>query len=130
MIRLKYLCVAFTLAMVGSAGVSYLAAQSAPMVHPADHQQMAQPAAADAAAGEAQMAMHQKMMADMTAMNGRLDALVARMNEATGDAKVAAIAETVTALVEQHQSMHAGMMEMMMQMHSSGSRPMGGMMRP
>jgi hypothetical protein len=72
--------------------------------------------------------MHEKMMADMKAMDVKLDALVTKMNRAQGAAKVDAIAETVTAMVSQHKTMHDGMMkmegQMMMQMHS-GAMPMG-----
>lgn len=128
MTSLKYLCLAFTLALIGSAGVSHPAAQSSPMVHPVDHQQMTPPAATDTTGAEPQMAMRQKMMADMMAMNTRLDTLVTRMNGATGEAKVSAIADAVTAIVEQHRAMHTEMMDMMMQMHAPGSKPMGGMM--
>ena len=37
--------------------------------------------------------MQQKMMADMKAMDAKLDALVTKMNAAKGDAKVDAIAQ-------------------------------------
>jgi hypothetical protein len=46
----------------------------------------------------------------------RLDELVAKMNAAQGQAKVDAIAELLTALVQQHQTMHGGMGEMMSKM--------------
>ena len=64
-------------------------------------------------------ATQQKMMDEMKAMHGRLDALVARMNAATGDAKVAAMAELLTAMVGQRAMMCEGMMKMP-----------GGMMMP
>jgi hypothetical protein len=56
------------------------------------------------------------MMADADA---KLDALVAKMNAATGAQKVDAIAELLTALVQQHKSMRERMMAdpVMMQMH-------------
>ena len=63
--------------------------------------------------------MQQKMMDEMKVMHGRLDALVARLNAATGDAKVAAMAELLTAMVGQHAMMCEGMMKMP-----------GGMMMP
>jgi hypothetical protein len=53
---------------------------------------------------------------DMTASNAKLDALLTKMNAAQGQAKVDAIAELLTALVQQHQSMHANMGQMMSNM--------------
>jgi len=46
---------------------------------------------------------------NMMAADARLDELVTKMNAAQGQAKVDAIAEVVTALVQQHQAMHANM---------------------
>ena len=68
------------------------------------------------------MKMHEQMMADMKAADGRLDALVKDMNAATGDAKVNAVAAVVTELVRQQKSMHDRMGQMHQQMM------MGGMM--
>lgn len=62
------------------------------------------------------MGVHQKMMADMKAMDARLDALMTTMNAATGDARVDAIADVVTAVVQQRATMHDGMMQMHGQM--------------
>ena len=74
------------------------------------------------------MNMHQKMMADMKTMDVKLGALIAKMNTATGAAKVDAIAEALTMLVQQHTTMRDGMMQMdgqmMMQMHGSRMMPM------
>ena len=50
----------------------------------------------------------------------RLDELVAKMNAAQGQAKVDAMAELLTALVQQHQAMHGGMGDMMSKMKSKG----------
>jgi hypothetical protein len=79
------------------------------------------------------MAMHQKMMADMAVMDANLDALVAKMNAAKGAARVDAIAEALTALVQQHKTMRSGMMQMqgqmMMRMQGSMAMPMGGSAR-
>ncbi|MEO7889722.1 MAG: hypothetical protein ABIW19_06930 [Vicinamibacterales bacterium] len=76
------------------------------------------------------MSMHQKMMADMKAMDVKLDALITKMNAAKGAAKVDAIAEAFTAMVQQHKTMRDGMMQMdgqmMMQMHGPATMPMGG----
>jgi hypothetical protein len=68
-------------------------------------------------------AMQQKMMEEMKAMHGRLDALVAKMNAATGDAKVAAMAELLTAMVGQQTMMREGMMKM----HGGMTMPMKDM---
>jgi len=68
------------------------------------------------------MKMHEQMMAEMKAADGRLDALVKDMNAASGDAKVNAVAAVVTELVRQQKSMHDRMGQMHQQMM------MGGMM--
>lgn len=67
------------------------------------------------------MKMHEQMMTEMKAADGRLDALVKEMNAAKGEAKVNAVAAVVTELVQQQKSMHAHMGQMHQQM-------MGGMM--
>jgi hypothetical protein len=61
-------------------------------------------------------AMHDQMMAELKAADARLDQLVADMNLATGDAKVAALAQTVTELARQQKAMHAHMAMMGMHM--------------
>jgi len=53
---------------------------------------------------------------DMKASNAKLDELVAKMNAAQGQAKVDAIAELLTTLISQHQSMHDNMGQMMSKM--------------
>ena len=53
---------------------------------------------------------------DMKASNAKLDELVAKMNAAQGQAKVDAMAELLTTLVKQHQSMHGNMGQMMSKM--------------
>ena len=58
------------------------------------------------------MKMHHQMMSEMKAADAKLEALVKDMNAATGDAKVAAMAEVVTALVRQQQAMHQRMASM------------------
>ena len=63
------------------------------------------------------------MMAQMKASGARIDTLVKKMNAATGDAKTEAIAELLTALVEDrrhHESMMANMSGMMSMMHGGG----------
>jgi len=62
-----------------------------------------------------------KGMAGMKAADAKLDELVAKMNAAKGQAKVDAIAELLTALVQQHQGMHANMGQMMSKMKDAGA---------
>jgi hypothetical protein len=52
----------------------------------------------------------------MMASSARLDELVKKMNAAQGQAKVDAIAELLTTLVQQHQSMHGDVGRMMSKM--------------
>ncbi len=95
---------------------------------PAGRQMMGGQAAGPAMPGSQMMGMHEKMMADMKAMDVTVDALITKMNAATGAAKVDAMAEALTAMVKQHKTMHEGMMkmegQMMMQMHGGGAMPM------
>ena len=58
------------------------------------------------------MAMHEKMMADMKAMDATLDMKVAAMNAAKGSAKVDATAAVVNEMVTHHKQMMAKMMTM------------------
>jgi len=53
---------------------------------------------------------------DMKAADAKLDELVAKMNAAQDQAKVDAIAELLTALVQHHQNMHGNMDQMMSKM--------------
>jgi hypothetical protein len=55
---------------------------------------------------------HQRMMADVTARQARLEKLVTAMNTASGDAKVDAIAAALTQLVSDEKSAQHQMMEM------------------
>ena len=55
------------------------------------------------------MDMRQKMMEKMRASDEELDRLVAAMNAATGDAKVAAMAGLLTRMVQQHTTMREDM---------------------
>jgi len=54
-----------------------------------------------------------KMMSDMKARDAKLEALVQKMNAAKGAAKTEAIAELLTALVEDRQATRSSMMGMM-----------------
>jgi vancomycin resistance protein YoaR len=62
------------------------------------------------------MKMHEQMMAEMKAADGRLDSLVKEMNAASGEAKVNAVAVVVTELVGQQKAMHEHMRQMHQQM--------------
>lgn len=59
------------------------------------------------------MKRHQQMMADIKAADLKLEELVKDMNAATGDAKVAAIAQVASELVRQQKAMHEHMGTMM-----------------
>ena len=61
------------------------------------------------------MQRHEQMMAEMKAADAKLDELVRAMNAATGEAKVTAMAQVVTELARQQQTMHRrmGMMDQM-----------------
>ena len=54
---------------------------------------------------------------DMAASNAKFDELVKKMNAAQGQAKVDAMAELLTALVQEHQTMHGNMANRMSMMH-------------
>ncbi len=64
----------------------------------------------------AAMQMHQRMMADMKTADAELDALVKKMNAGTGDAKVRAMADLLSRLVQDRKMMrdHMRSMENMM----------------
>lgn len=90
------------------------------------HQQTpANPSADMSAKCKAMMAEHEKMAAEMKSTDQRLDELVARMSQASGQAKVDAIAATVSEIVGQRKTMH----DRMMQMHQQMMRHMGGHMQ-
>jgi hypothetical protein len=74
------------------------------------------------------------MMATMMASDAKLDALVTRMNDAKGAAKTDAIAELLTAIVQEHHTMCGSMMtnmsmmnNMMSMMNMMNMNMMGGM---
>jgi hypothetical protein len=62
--------------------------------------------------------MREAMMADMKAADAKLDALVADMNKAPGDERIAAVIAVVNEMVRQHKDMCARMGE--------GQQMMGG----
>ena len=139
------------LVIVASPG---LAAQAKPEhQHPAaaqatpEHQHaatdQAKPATGMAAKDHAMMAEREKMMAEMTAADQRLDGLVATMNAASGADKTTATVAVVTTMIAQQRTMRdgmmqrqAGMMAHMMEHMQEGKnsmamcpmmKPMGGM---
>jgi hypothetical protein len=119
MTRLTFtaLAVAVSLA-VASTGTPLLAsgAPGARQAQEQDHQEhhpASEPQAEAQPQGSAgMMQMHQMMMANMKSMDDSVTGLVAKMNAATGEAKVAAMAELLTAVVQQHSGMRQGMMQM------------------
>lgn len=58
-------------------------------------------------------AMAQQHMRAMDSMTARLDTLVSRMNQATGNRKMAAMADVINELVTQRKAMQSHMREMM-----------------
>lgn len=76
------------------------------------------------------MAMREKMMADMKAMDAKMDLKVTAMNAAEGTAKTDAIAAVVNEMVLQHKQMMANMDTMckqMMERMAHPDAPMKGM---
>ena len=63
-----------------------------------------------------------KMMADMKARDAKLEALVVKMNAAKGAEKTDAMAELLTALVQERQAMRSSMMGMMNMMSPVGGQ--------
>ena len=91
----------------------------------------AKPSADMSAKCKAMMAEHEKMMTEMKAADQRLDALVTKMNAASGQAKVDATAATVTEIVAQRRTMrdrmmgmHEGMMSHMSEHMQAGPQSM------
>ena len=65
---------------------------------------------------KAMMAAHEKQMAGVKAADARQDALVVKMNAASGHDKAAAIAAVVTDIVASRRGMQGGMMTMQHEM--------------
>lgn len=57
------------------------------------------------------MAMHEQMLAEMKANDARLEALLANVNTASGEAKVDALTAVVGELISQRKAMHEQMMQ-------------------
>ena len=118
--RLRYFRIGGVLMAVAATSVPAHGWQASPDEHAKHHP--AAPAGQAAPAPQATPAPRTTGMAGMKDAGARLDELVAKMNAAQGQAKVDAIAELLTALVQQHQSMHGGMGEMMSKMkHKDGA---------
>ena len=73
------------------------------------------------------MAMHEQMMADMKAMDAKMDLKVAAMNAAKGPAKTNAIAAVINEMVSQQKQMMAKMATMHGQMMEHMAHPDGPM---
>ena len=102
-------------AVVISAAVPGLAAQTPQKPQPAATDKMKPPSGMEAKC-QAMMAERDKMMTDMKATDQRLDDLVATMNTASGMEKMAATATVVTEKVTQDRTMRDGMMKMQQDM--------------
>jgi len=89
--------------------------------HPAAQADKAAPTPHPAPAPEAKARAGMKGM-DMKAADAKLGELVAKMNVAQGQAKVDAMAELLTTLVQYHQSMHENMDQMMSKMKGAAAK--------
>lgn len=91
-------------------------AQTNPPAKPQEHQHQmpdkAKPPSEMMAKCKAMMADHTKMMAEVQAADQRLDEFVAKMNAASGQAKVDATAAAVAEIVAQRKTMRESMMQM------------------
>lgn len=114
--RLTYVRLCGVLLAAAVTAVAAHAWQVSPEEHAKHHP--GAPAAQAAPAPQQTPAPQAKGMAGMKEAGARLEALVAKMNAAQGQAKVDAMAELLTALVQQHQAMHGGMGDMMSKMKS------------
>ena len=99
-----------------------LHAQQPPAAAPQHEHQQAEKTEPPAVAGEHHMMnMDMSMMARMKTADAKLDALVKKMNEAKGAAKTDAIAELLTALVNDRRTVGEPMMANMMSMMTTMS---------
>ena len=81
----------------------------------------------DSAAQATMMTNMQQHMRMMDSANARLDSLVERMNRASGNAKVSAMAQVINELVAQRRTMQTHMRQMM---RSHGKMMDGEMIHP
>jgi len=100
------------------AGISWIQLQPAAAAQAvgvqAQHDHAATPP--DATSGQQMMMMRPDMVARMKAGDDRLQALVTAMNQAAGEAKIAAMAALLSALADERRVMGDGMMQMQRQM--------------
>ena len=101
--------------------------QAQPQQHEQHRPDATPPPATTGAGQQPDMA---KMMAAMKANDRKLDELVKKMNTAQGTAKVDAIAELLTKLVEDDRMMHESMMSNMSTMMSMMGAPGRGATAP
>lgn len=114
----------FAIAAAGALliGLGAVAAQTqtAPPAAPETHNHAQEPPSSQS--GSPDMTAMQHEMAEMKAASEQIAGLVTQMNAATGDAKIALLAQVVTALAGQHMMMQQHMMrhEQMMPMMGRG----------
>jgi hypothetical protein len=115
---MKKILALFALVSISIMPVSLYAQQEAiPAGHVHEHSTVAQPESnKDASVAEHSGMDHGKMMAEMKAMDARLDAKIAAMNAAKGDQKIEAMAAVINELVSQRKAM----MEKYEAMHQHG----------
>jgi hypothetical protein len=111
-LRIAFLGI-MSLAALLISGPARLSGQQAP---DAQHDQHHPGTTAPPAAAAGQQSDMAKMMATMHASDQKLDELVKKMNAAQGTAKVDAVAELLTALVQDRRTMHESMMSNMSRM--------------
>ena len=75
------------------------------------------------------MQMHEKMQADMKAMDDELDALVVKMNQASGSDKMDAMAAVITKMAQQRKMMDQKMAAMQASMMQGMMGGKGGGMK-
>jgi len=131
---LKTIALTITLALALAAFLPgrLASAQSTPGQPTAPSAQPVQPVQPGMEHMTGMMNMQRKMMENMNASDTRLDALVQQMNAATGDKKIAAMADVINELTRQRRTMretsgtmHQHMMQMMMTMPMSMTAPAG-----
>ena len=108
-------------ALVIASGATAAALAQQPAAQEHDHSA----AVPSAAQGCAMMAQHKNTVAMMAADDQKLADLIARMNTATGDAKVEAIAAVVSEIAAQRARMTKMQGDAMGHMKSHGSAPQG-----
>ncbi len=116
----------FLLATLATVAVPAAVLAQAPATEQQHEQRTAQSQTPPSGQNQQMMQMHEKMMAEMTAMDQKLDALVQQMNTAQGQAKVDAMGAVINEMVNQRKQMEQHMSSMMGMMGHGGM--MGSMM--